>query len=51
MNVNDEFFDIIGSRSLDRMTSFWLNSDYVKCFNGSGELFSGYNYICGITPY
>lgn len=42
MDVNYEFFSILDSRSLPRMTSFWLNSDYVKCFNGTGELFSGY---------
>lgn len=42
MTVNDKFFSILDSRSLPRMTSLWLNSDYVKCFNGSGELFTGY---------
>ncbi|KAL1190702.1 F-box protein SKIP8 [Cardamine amara subsp. amara] len=47
MNLNYEFFYIIGSRSLNRMNSLWLNSDYVKCFNASGELFSGYDAVMG----
>ncbi|CAH8275553.1 unnamed protein product [Arabidopsis lyrata] len=45
MDVNYEFFSILDSRSLPRMTSFWLNSDYVKCFNGIGELFSGFDAV------
>ncbi|XP_010439107.1 PREDICTED: probable F-box protein At4g23960 [Camelina sativa] len=44
-DVNNEFFSIIDSREIDRMTSFWLNSDYVKCCNGSGELVSGYDAV------
>ncbi|ANM66251.1 F-box family protein [Arabidopsis thaliana] len=45
MTVNDKFFSILDSRSLPRMTSLWLNSDYVKCFNGSGELFTGFDAV------
>ncbi|KAG7546392.1 SnoaL-like domain [Arabidopsis suecica] len=45
MDVNYEFFSILDSRSLPRMASFWLNSDYVKCFNGTGELFSGFDAV------
>ncbi|XP_010433835.1 PREDICTED: probable F-box protein At4g23960 [Camelina sativa] len=44
-DVNDEFFSIIDSREIDRMTSIWLNSDYVKCCYGSGELVSGYDAV------
>ncbi|KAK8685085.1 hypothetical protein V6N13_041094 [Hibiscus sabdariffa] len=27
------------------MLLFWLNADYVKCVNASGELFSGFNQV------
>ncbi|XVF10386.1 hypothetical protein REPUB_Repub07fG0178500 [Reevesia pubescens] len=42
MNVNTEFFNIIRDRSLQAMSRFWLNADYVKCVHASGELFSGH---------
>ncbi|XP_023634152.1 probable F-box protein At4g23960 isoform X2 [Capsella rubella] len=45
MDVNYEFFGIVVDRSLHQMTSFWLNSDYVTCYNGSGELVSGYDAV------
>ncbi|WRX19233.1 SnoaL-like domain - like 2 [Theobroma cacao] len=45
MNVNAEFFNIIRDRSLQAMSRFWLNADYVKCVHASGELFSGYNAV------
>ncbi|XWS48788.1 hypothetical protein CRYUN_Cryun13aG0106700 [Craigia yunnanensis] len=45
MNVNTEFFNIIGDRSLPAMSRFWMKSDYVKCVHASGELFSGYSAV------
>ncbi|XVF12946.1 hypothetical protein REPUB_Repub08aG0164100 [Reevesia pubescens] len=45
MNVNAEFFNIIRDMSLQAMSRFWLNADYVKCVHASGELFSGYNAV------
>ncbi|EXC24701.1 hypothetical protein L484_003143 [Morus notabilis] len=45
VNVNNEFFNIIRDRSLQAMSRFWLNADYVKCVHASGNLFSGYNAV------
>ncbi|CAL1373615.1 unnamed protein product [Linum trigynum] len=45
VNLNAEFFSIIRERSLQEMSRFWLNADYVKCIHASGELFSGYNAV------
>lgn len=42
VNINAEFFNIIKERSLQAMSHFWLNADYVKCVHASGEHFSGY---------
>lgn len=42
MNINAEFFNIIRERSVQAMSRFWLNVDYVKCIHASGELFTGY---------
>ncbi|CAI0408753.1 unnamed protein product [Linum tenue] len=41
VNLNAEFFSIIRESSLQEMSRFWLNADYVKCIHASGELFSG----------
>ncbi|XP_047053213.1 F-box protein SKIP8-like [Lolium rigidum] len=45
INVNAEFYNIIREGSLPAMSHFWLNADYVKCINASGELFTGYNAV------
>ncbi|XP_022136371.1 F-box protein SKIP8-like [Momordica charantia] len=45
MNVNAQFFNIVRERSLQAMSHFWLNADYVKCIHASGEFFSGYNAV------
>lgn len=45
VNINAEFFNIIKERSLQAMSHFWLNADYVKCVHASGEHFSGYNAV------
>ncbi|CAI0441694.1 unnamed protein product [Linum tenue] len=45
VNLNAEFFSIIRERSLQDMSLFWLNADYVKCIHASGKLFSGYNAV------
>ncbi|CAI0408752.1 unnamed protein product [Linum tenue] len=45
VNLNAEFFSIIRESSLQEMSRFWLNADYVKCIHASGELFSGYNAV------
>lgn len=51
VNVNSEFFSIIIARSLHRMAQFWLNADYVKSFQQSGELFSGYLLLRNMPYY
>ncbi|KAL1222573.1 F-box protein SKIP8 [Cardamine amara subsp. amara] len=43
IDVKYEFFNIIVSRSLDRMASLWLNADQVQCIDG--EHFSGYDAV------
>ncbi|KAG6577135.1 F-box protein SKIP8 [Cucurbita argyrosperma subsp. argyrosperma] len=45
MNINAQFYNIIRDRSLQAMSHFWLNADYVKCIHASGEFFSGYNAV------
>ncbi|KMT11890.1 hypothetical protein BVRB_5g098580 [Beta vulgaris subsp. vulgaris] len=45
VNINAEFFNIIRERSVQAMSRFWLNVDYVKCIHASGELFTGYNAV------
>ncbi|MED6145879.1 F-box protein skip8 [Stylosanthes scabra] len=45
VNINTEFFNIVRDKSLQSMSRFWLNADYVKCIHASGELFSGYNAV------
>ncbi|XP_059443753.1 F-box protein SKIP8-like [Corylus avellana] len=45
VNINAEFFNIIKERSIQAMSHFWRNADYVKCVHASGELFSGYNAV------
>ncbi|KAL8158912.1 hypothetical protein V2J09_000449 [Rumex salicifolius] len=45
VNVNAEFFNIIRERSVQAMSRFWLDADYVKCIHASGELFTGYNTV------
>lgn len=45
VRVNTEFYNIIRERSLPSMSRLWLNSDYVKCIHGSGELFTGYTAV------
>lgn len=42
VTVNAEFFRIVRERLLQAMGQFWLHADYVKCFHGTGESFSGY---------
>ncbi|ERN14088.1 hypothetical protein AMTR_s00021p00230990 [Amborella trichopoda] len=45
VSINSEFYNIIRERSLPEMSHLWLRADYVKCINGSGELFTGYNSV------
>ncbi|KAG5014573.1 hypothetical protein AAZX31_08G023800 [Glycine max] len=44
VNINTEFFNIVRDKSLQAMSHFWLNADYVKCIHASG-FFSGYNAV------
>lgn len=49
VNINAEFFNIIKERSIQAMSHFWRNADYVKCVHASGELFSGYDVLDLLT--
>ncbi|RZB94895.1 F-box protein SKIP8 isoform B [Glycine soja] len=44
VNINTEFFNIVRDKSLQAMSHFWLNADYVKCIHASG-FFSGYDFL------
>lgn len=45
VNINSAFFEIIKEKSLQAMSRFWLNADYVKCVHASGEFFTGYDTV------